>query len=214
MKRMILTQQSWVRALDSKFKICPKKPTNFRICYKALICLLFWMAASLPAIDLSMDQAKRIEGFLNRIAMRRQPALFLKKMTFSESELNSYLNLLYVKKYAPEVTFIELRLHDKDEVSGSIKVKLSGEKYASVPQFLRDVDVSFQGKFECSNYHMRFAFSELVINGSHFSPDVLDEAYGAAQFNARVKRSIFDWFTLLPGLKNVQGSEKKIIFYY
>jgi O-antigen ligase len=31
-----LTQQSWIRALDSKFKICSKKLTNFRICYKAL----------------------------------------------------------------------------------------------------------------------------------------------------------------------------------
>ena len=38
--------------------------------------------------------------------------------------------------------------------------------------------------------------------------------YGAAQFNTKIKRSIFDWFTLLPGLKNVQSSEKKIIFYY
>ena len=31
-----LTQQSWIRALDSKFKIYSKKLTNFRICYKAL----------------------------------------------------------------------------------------------------------------------------------------------------------------------------------
>jgi AmmeMemoRadiSam system protein B len=32
-----LTHQSWIRALDSKFKICSKRLTNFRICYKALI---------------------------------------------------------------------------------------------------------------------------------------------------------------------------------
>jgi hypothetical protein len=31
-----LTQQSWIRALDSKFKICSKELTNFRICHKAL----------------------------------------------------------------------------------------------------------------------------------------------------------------------------------
>jgi hypothetical protein len=31
-----LAQQSWIRALDSKFKICSKKLTNFRICYKTL----------------------------------------------------------------------------------------------------------------------------------------------------------------------------------
>jgi hypothetical protein len=180
------------------------------------LCSLLFLALAAPALagDYSLEKAKLIDGFLARIAARRQPSLFLKKATFSESELNSYLNLFYTRKYAPEVSFIELQLKDKNRVDGRLKVKLAGEKYSAVPQFLRDTEVRFSGEFECSNYHMRFAFSELVINGSRFSPDVLDEAYGAAQFNVRVKRSIFDWFTLLPGLKNVQGSEKKIIFYY
>lgn len=181
----------------------------------ALSSFLFLaLAAAAMAGDFSLEKAKKVDGFLTRIAARRQPALFLKKATFSENELNAYLNLIYSRKYAPEVSFIELRLKDENRVDGSLKVKLAGEKYSAVPQFLRDTEVRFSGKFECSNYHMRFAFSELVINGSHFSPDVLDEAYGAAQFQARVKRSIFDWFTLLPGLKNVQSSEKTIIFYY
>ena len=61
---------------------------------------------------------------------------------------------------------------------------------------------------------MRFVFSELVINGSRYSPEILDEAFGAAQFNAKTKKSIFDWFTLLPGLKKVQCSDKTIYFYY
>ena len=166
------------------------------------------------AADFSMNKAKRIDSFLSRIAARRQPALFLKKMAFSESELNSYLNLIYTKKFAPEVTFIDLRLQDNNLVKGTLKIKMAGEKYAAVPQFLRDVEVGFSGKFECSNYHMRFAFSELVINGSRFSPDILDEAFSAAQFNSKTKKSIFDWFTLLPGLKNVQSSEKTIYFFY
>jgi hypothetical protein len=181
---------------------------------KTMTGLFFLLATAVVAADFNLEKAKRIEQFLNRIALRRQPSLFLKKTAFSEIELNSYLNLLYLKKYAPEVTFIELRLRDKDQVSGSIKVKLAGEKYNAVPQFLRDVDVSFDGKFECSNYHMRYVFKELVINGSRYSPEILDEAFSAAQFNAKTRKSIFDWFTLLPGLKKVQSSEKSIYFYY
>jgi hypothetical protein len=177
-------------------------------------CLFLALTAFAAPADFSLNKAKRIDSFLSRIAARSQPALFLKKTAFSESELNSYLNLIYIKKYAQEVTFIELRLKDKNLVNGTLKVKLAGEKYATVPQFLRDVEVSFGGKFECSNYHMRFAFSELVINGSRFSPAVLDEAFNAAQFNSKTKKSIFDWFTLLPGLKNVQCSAKTIYFYY
>jgi hypothetical protein len=181
---------------------------------RAFACLLLAAALLAAAGEFSPEKARRVDSFLARIAARRQASLFLKKMVFSESELNSYLNLIYTKKYAPEVTFIELRLKDKNGVDGSLKVKLAGERYRAVPEFLRDTEVRFSGLFECSNYHMRFVFTELVINGSHFSPDVLDEAYGAAQFNAKIKRSIFDWFTLLPGLKSVQSSEKQIVFLY
>jgi len=181
---------------------------------RTLACLLLLLGGIAAADDFSLEKARRVDGFLARIAARRQASLFLKKAAFSESELNSYLNLVYIKKYAPEVTRIELRLKDKNRVDGNLKIKLAGEKYSAVPGFLRDTQVSFSGSFECSNYHMRFVFSELLINNSRFSPDVLDEAYGAAQFNAKVKKSIFDWFTLLPGLKNVQSSEKKITFYY
>jgi hypothetical protein len=181
---------------------------------KIMVWLFLSMAVAASAADFSMDKAQKIERFLQRVALRRQPSLFLKKATFSETELNSYLNLLYTKKYAPEVTFIDLRLRDKDEVSGTVKVKLSGEKYAAVPQFLRDIDVSFQGKFECSNYRMRYLFRDLVINGTRYSPEILDEAFGVAQINVKTKKSIFDWFTLLPGLKKVQCAEKTIFFYY
>jgi hypothetical protein len=181
---------------------------------KTLVSLFLLLAAALAAADFSMEKARKIDQFLTRIASRRQPSLFLKKAAFSEAELNSYMNLLYTKKYAPEVTLIDLRLHDKDEVSGSLKVKLEGKKYAAVPQFLRAIDVSFQGKFECSNYRMRYLFRELVINGSKYSPEILDEAFGVAQLNAKTKKSIFDWFSLLPGLKKVQCSDKTIYFYY
>ncbi len=176
--------------------------------------LLLGLALMMRAGDYSMEKAMKIDGFLERIAAPRPASLFLKKAVFSESELNAYLNLIYTRKYAPEVTFIELRLKDKNLVAGSLKIKLAGEKYSAVPLFLRDSEVRFRGAFECSNYHMRVVFSELVINGTHFSPDVLDEAFAAAQFTAREKRSIFNWFTLLPGLKNVQSSEKKIVFFY
>lgn len=181
----------------------------------AVFLLLLGLATTAAAAAaFSPEKAKRVDDFLARIAAPRPRSLFLKKAVFSESELNSYLNLIYTRKYAPEVTAIELSLKDKNRVDGSIKIKLAGEKYAAVPQFLRDSEVRFRGSFECSNYHMRFVFSELVINGGRFSPDVLDEAYGAAQFNARVKRSIFDWFTLLPGLKKIESSERTIVFFY
>jgi hypothetical protein len=48
---LLSTQPSWIRALDSKFKICSKKLTNFRICYNALKLLI---QQSLVGLSLSV----------------------------------------------------------------------------------------------------------------------------------------------------------------
>ena len=155
-----------------------------------------------------------MDAFLARIAAPRPPSVFLKKAAFSEKELNSYLNLIYVKKYAPEVSFIELRLRDENAVEGSLKLKLDKEKYAAVPAFLRETEVRFGGVFESVHNRMRFVFSELAVNGTRVAPDALDELFGVAQAGAKMKRSLFDWFNLLPGLKGVQSSDKSIFFLY
>ena len=54
-----ITQQSWIRALDSKFKICSKKLTNFRICYKALTQLLLILFLY-PCFSFSQSSAESL----------------------------------------------------------------------------------------------------------------------------------------------------------
>ena len=168
----------------------------------------------LNAVDFSMDQAKRVEDFLNRIAQKPNNTIFLKKITFSESELNSYLNLIYTKKFTPEIKYLFLNLYDKNQVSCEAKIVLNGPKYDTVPQFLRDITVKGQGKIECANYRMRFLIQDLYVNNTRFSPEILDEAYVTAQGNVNIKKSLFDWFTLLPGLKNMNTGNKTVTFFY
>ena len=64
------------------------------------------------------------------------------------------------------------------------------------------------------NYRMRFNFEKLKVNGTSFSPEVLDEAFGAAQVNYKVKKSMYDWFDLMPGIKNIIVDEKKVTIFY
>jgi hypothetical protein len=178
------------------------------------LAALLALAAASWASDWQLEKALRVDAFLGRIAAPRPPSVFLKRAAFSEGELNSYLNLVYAKKYAPEISFIQLRLQDENRVDGSLKLKLDAKKYAAVPAFLRETEVRFRGAFETAHQRMRFVFSELAINGARFAPDALDEVFAAAQAGAKAKRSLFDWFTLLPGLKGVQSSEKTIFFLY
>jgi len=164
--------------------------------------------------EFSWEKAKRMDLTLKRIAKHKKPRVFLKKITFTERELNSYLNLIYLKKYTPEIKSINLKLGKKNYVSGTMKVKLVGKKYKDVPAFLRDIEVETSGKVKCQNYRMRFEFEKLKINGTSFAPEVIDEAFSAAQVNYRVRKSMYDWFDLMPGIKNIVVDEKKITLFY
>jgi hypothetical protein len=164
--------------------------------------------------EFSWQKAKRIDDTLRYIAKNRKPRVFLKKITFNESDLNSYLNLIYRKKYTPEVKYIKLKLQKENYVSGTMKIKLEGKKYEAVPDFLKDIDVEVYGTVKCKNYRMRFNFEKLKVNGTSFSPEVLDEAFGAAQVNYKVKKSMYDWFDLMPGIKNIIVDEKKLTIFY
>ena len=179
---------------------------------KAAILVL--LTAALAGAEFNYEKAKRLDDFLTRIAQLKSRPLLLRQMTFSEHEFNSYLNLVYVKRYAPEVKYIELELREKNRVRGRLKLKLDARQYSRVPAFLRDVEVRFAGRVECESQRMRYWFDELAVNGASFSPQVLDEVYGLAQFNSAVKNSIYDWFSLLPGLKKFSTGDKSITLFY
>lgn len=183
----------------------------------ALFGLIVFVGGSLFSSDLrefSPEQAKRVDATLKRLAKQKRHKVFLKKITFSQDELNSYLNLIYAKRYTPEIKYIKLKLKKDNYVSGTVKVKLIGKKYEKVPSMFRDIELDLSGKVECHNYRMRYLFDTLKVNGTSFSPEVLDEAFGAAQANFKVKRSMYDWFQLMPGIKNVVVDYKKVTLYY
>jgi hypothetical protein len=181
---------------------------------KKIVVTFIFLNCFLGASDYSIDQARKIDAFLKKIAKDKRNSVFLKKISFTERELNSYLNLIYLKKYAPEVKSIHLGLHKNNNVTGEMKVKLAGEKFEKVPSFLKEFRLTFSGVVECENYRIRYMFEKLEINGTSFSPEILDEAFYAAQTGFDVKKSIFDWFSLMPGLKNVLTDTKKITLFY
>lgn len=177
---------------------------------------LVMSSLSFPAIttEFSEEKAKLVDLVLKRIAKQHKKSVFLKKISFSEDELNSYLNLVYIKRYTPEVKYVKLKLNKNNFVSGSMKIKLEGKKYDKVPSFFKNIDVDTSGRVECNKYRMRFIFETLQVNGTTLTPEVLDEAFGQVQTRTRIKKSMYDWFNLLPGIKNVIVDYKKLTIFY
>ena len=177
------------------------------------ISLIFTISMLYPT-EFSPEKAKKVNRYLTRIAQTRRKGVMLKRAYFTEDELNSYLNLIYTRRYSPEVKYIKLNLKKDNKVSGFLKVVLKGEKYSRLPAFLKKFEVDFEGKAEFENYRMRFDFENLKINGTSFSPEILDQAFSAAQTGYKVKKSMFDWFRLLPGIKNIKIDYKKLTLFY
>ncbi len=118
-----LPQQSWIRALDSKFKICSKELTNFRICYKALmllVCLCLLMAAWKSPINLSkLNKAKKaadlVAGTTHKISEEEEyyigravaANILSQYPLWKNRALSRYLNLigkaLVLKSARPEI---------------------------------------------------------------------------------------------------------------
>ena len=164
--------------------------------------------------EFSPEMAKKINRYLIRIAQGRKKGVVMKRANFTQEELNAYLNLIYTRRYSPEVKYIKLNLKNDNNVSGNMKVILKGKKYSKIPSFLKDFEIEFEGKIECENYRMRYNFDNLKINGTTFSPEILDQAFSAAHTGFKIKKSIFDWFRLLPGIKKVRITYKKITIFY
>ncbi|MCK5057892.1 MAG: hypothetical protein KAT34_14640 [Candidatus Aminicenantes bacterium] len=185
-----------------------------KITFSVLICCFILCGSFGFSEEFSIPKAKKIDHFLRRVAKAKKTKVFLRRGTFDESELNSYLNMIYAKRYAPEIKYMKLKLGRKNHVSGTMKVKLLGKKYEEVPSFLRDFDIEFSGEVECDKYRMRYLFDSIKINGTKFSPEILDEAFSATQGKVKIKKSLFDWFNFLPGIKKVEIDLKKITFFY
>ncbi len=181
-----------------------------------LIILIFLRLVTLSdSLDtLSMEQAKRVNKFLTSIRRISTKSILLRKRIFSEQEINSYLNLIYIRRYTPEVKYLELNFKRYNYVEGKAKILLKGEKYKNVPGFLKDIEIEFEGNIECNKYRMRFVHKKIRINGTDFSPEILDEAFSAAQGKRKIKKSIFDWFKLFPGIKSIKTDMHKVTIYY
>ncbi len=181
---------------------------------KRFIIILLLIPVFLLPSEFSLDRAKRIDKYLKKISLKREESVVMKSIIFSQRDLNSYLNLIYTRKYAREVKYLKLELGKNNSVSGNMKILLKGEKYKKLPSFLKDFEIDFEGKIFCNNYKMRYDFEKVRINGTSFSPEILDEAFGAAQTGYKIKKSMFDWFRLLPGIKNIKTDHKKLILFY
>jgi hypothetical protein len=184
----------------------------------AIIILLgFVFTFTMLSEDLSIIKAQRVNKILNKISKGRHlrlKSIVMKEVSFTQEEFNSYMNKIYLPKFFPEAKELNIEFFSDNIMKVQVKVEMKGEKYKKIPSLFKKFELETEGTIFSKKYQMRYEFKTLKINGTSFSPDLLDEAASTFQSGYKVKKSLFDWFQLLPGIKKVSAAYKKITFYY
>ena len=181
-----------------------------------LLFVLLFTQIDLFCVSKQLDEQKasQVDLFLKKIAKDQKPRIYLRRKTFDAASINSYLAKFYLPRYAREVKEATLIFEKDNWVSGTIKIQLNGPKYQKIPGFLKDMSLEVRGIIESRPEQMRFIINDLKLNNTSFSPEILDEAFSSFQGGNKIKRSIFDWFTLLPGIKRIGCDADTLIIFY
>jgi hypothetical protein len=143
----------------------------------------------------------------------RQTKRSLKKISITESELNSYIAYLVEIKNEKFMKELKVKLFKKNKVEGIVLIDLRGEK---VPGFLRpQMTLYFGGKLETKEGLVRFLMKDLFLEEQRIDPNVLDFIITfAAKIGNFEAWSINDWWELPHGIRDVETENHKAVFFY
>ncbi len=163
---------------------------------------------SLQEVDKVLKAIERVER--ETASQTKRP---LKKISISESELNSYIAYQIEKRNEKFMKELRVKLFKKNKLEGIVLVDLRGE---SVPEFLRpQMTLYFGGTLEAKDGLVKFILKDLFLEEQRIDPKLLDFiiAFVAKIGNYEVW-SINDWWELPHGIKNVETANHKAIFFY
>ncbi len=179
------------------------------------ILIFFFSIVALGLQDYSRQEAQKVFRVISKIEREsaRKADDSLENISISESELNSYIAYRIDVEKEKIMKELRIKLFKKNKIEGKILIDLSGQQ---IPSFLRpQMTLYFGGKLEVKGGLVRLDLKDLFLEEQRIDPNVLDFiiALGAKIENYKVW-SIYDWFELPYGIKNVKTQNQKAIFYY
>lgn len=179
------------------------------------LLFLFFSTFTSGIQDYSRQEVDKVLKAIDRVERETatQTKRPLKKISITESELNSYIAYRIEKENEKFMKELRLKLFKKNKVEGIVLVDLRGER---VPKFLRpQMTLYFGGKLEAKDGLVKFILKDLFLEEQRIDPKLLDfiVAFAAKIENYEVW-SINDWWELPHGIKNVETENHKAVFFY
>jgi hypothetical protein len=131
----------------------------------------------------------------------------------SESELNSYFAYRIEAEKEEIMKQLHLKILNNNKIEGKIHIDLRGQK---IPDFLRpEMNIYFSGKVEVSHGEGRILMKKLFLEDQPIQPQVLDAIlFIASKLQNTDPISLYDWYELPFGIKDIMTKKQQAIFFY
>ena len=130
-----------------------------------------------------------------------------------ESELNSYFAYRIEVEKEEIMKQLHLKLYRKNRIEGKILIDLRGQK---IPDFLRpEMNIYFAGKVEVREGKGRILMKKLYLEDQSIQPQILDAIiFIASKIQGSEPTSLYDWYDLPYGIKDIKTKKQQAVFFY
>lgn len=163
----------------------------------------------------SIEEARRVFIIIEQLEQEllKNNQRELQSVTVTESELNSYFAYLIEAEKEDIMKQLHLKIFKNNKIEGKILIDLRGQK---IPDFLRpEMNIYFAGKVEVNNGKGRILMKKLFLEDQPIQPQVLDAIiFIASKLQNYEPTSLYDWYELPFGIKDIVTQKKQAVFFY
>lgn len=163
----------------------------------------------------SIEEARRVFIIIEQLEQEllKNNQRELQSVTVTESELNSYFAYLIEAEKEDIMKQLHLKIFKNNKIEGKILIDLRGQK---IPDFLRpEMNIYFAGKVEVNNGKGRILMKKLFLEDQPIQPQVLDAIiFIASKLQNSEPTSLYDWYELPFGIKDIKTKKQQAIFFY
>jgi hypothetical protein len=163
----------------------------------------------------SVDQALKVFQYIKKLEKARLESgrNKLDSIVVTESELNSYIAYRIETENEEIMKQLYMKILNNNRIEGKILIDLRGHK---IPQILKaKMNIYFAGKVEVKDEKVRVVMKKLYMEDQPIQPELLDLIiFIASKLQNTNPTSLYDWYDLPYGIKDIKTRERKAIFYY
>lgn len=178
-------------------------------------CLFFYVLASYGSTEYSLKEALKVLNIIEKVQSEQNNLSKgkLRKVTVTESELNSYIAFRIETEKEEIMKQLNLHILVNNRIEGNILIDLRGQNLSG---FLRpQMNIYFGGRVEVKDEKVRINIKKLFIEDVPIQPEILDVIIMiASKIENSEPTSLYDWYDLPFGLKDIKTQNGKAIFYY